>query len=103
MATLPVDILHQRPFSSTTREAAIYFYGSVVAVNETTVFLYYDCTGVAEPNTTFLCIAISSDGGATFVKPHLDLISYAGTTGNNLIFALPYDGWPNTGERLLGR
>jgi hypothetical protein len=82
------------------RESAIYFYGSVVSVSPSEARIYYACGGLQAPNTTFLAVAVSHDGGATFTKPSLGLISYGGSTDNNLVFALPFDGWPNTGSCL---
>ena len=85
------------------RETAIYFYGSVVSVSPTEARIYYACGGVEAPNTTFLAVAVSHDGVATFTKPNLGLIAYNGSKDNNLVFAVPFDGWPNTGRQVLSK
>jgi hypothetical protein len=85
-------------------EMALYMYGSIVEVSSTELRLYYTCTGPANLDTTYLAVAISHDRGTTFSKPFLNLVSYDGSTANNLVFAVPFDGWPNSGKagnRLL--
>lgn len=51
-------------------------------VSDTEVRLYYDTFG---PGGRFLCVAVSHDGGATFAKPSLGLISFNGSTANNIV------------------
>eukprot|EP00035_Acanthoeca_spectabilis_P033366 m.23290 g.23290 ORF g.23290 m.23290 type:complete len:318 (-) comp5926_c0_seq1:1208-2161(-) len=63
-------------------ELLIFAYNSVVQVSDTEVRLYYDTFG---PGGRFLCVAVSHDGGATFAKPSLGLISFNGSTANNIV------------------
>lgn len=57
----------------------IYFYyrGNNLVLNE-------DMT--VKTNKAAICVAISSDGGRTFVRPSLGIYEYEGSTDNNIVF-----------------
>eukprot|EP01048_Picozoa_sp_COSAG05_P004293 COSAG05_NODE_225_length_13597_cov_18.878723_14_plen_336_part_00 len=73
-------------------EAGLYFYSSVVQVSAERFHLYYGCAGPANETTTFLCVAVSTDG-IHYTKP-LDVgaFVYAGSTQNNIVWSTPYNG-----------
>ena len=33
----------------------------------------------------FLCVAVSTDGGKTFIKPKLGLVDFSGSKANNIV------------------
>eukprot|EP01047_Picozoa_sp_COSAG01_P103600 COSAG01_NODE_33040_length_571_cov_0.758475_1_plen_159_part_10 len=57
-------------------------YSSVVQVSESVIHIYYDTFGTYG---RFLCVAVSQDGGKTFVKPKLGLVEFDGSKQNNIV------------------
>jgi hypothetical protein len=51
-------------------------------VSSTEVRIYYDAFG---PGGRWLCVAVSTDGGLTFTKPHVNLIEFNGSKANNIV------------------
>ena len=71
-------------------------YNSVVD-NGTHVLLYYDAFSVNGPVKDDIarctCLAISADGGMTFTKPNLGLVSFNGSTDNNIVMPRNKTSW----------
>ena len=96
-------------------DASGYYYNTVVRVNATAVYLYYDCgpRGTSDLGLRFTCLAISADvrplpppprpftaahpvasqGGETFTKPSLGIAQINGSTANNVIWPLTDQHW----------
>lgn len=70
-------------------EYALYLCGHSVIEVENQLFLYYTIV-LPYPKVShgaLLLLAISSDEGRTFSKPELNLVSYNGSTANNIVIA----------------
>ena len=68
-------------------------YSSVVQVSESVIHIYYDTFGTYG---RFLCVAVSKDGGKTFVKPKLGLVEFDGSKQNNIVLGKQIN---STGKR----
>jgi hypothetical protein len=70
---------------------AVYAYNTMLKVNDTTFFMYYDVIAQNLPTVLrFTALAISHDG-ITFTKPSLGAVWYNGSRANNLVWP-PSDG-----------
>ena len=92
-------VKHERPVLTPTEpweSWAILFYNTVLFVAEDDVRLYYSCAAQgpcpAGENCDDLvtgywhtCLAISQDGGLTFVKPSLGVAVFNGSKQNNIV------------------
>jgi hyaluronoglucosaminidase len=65
-------------------EQSLFFYHSIIEVGAE-VWLYYASW---TPHGAFVCLAKSSDGGRTFIKPLLHAVSFGNSTANNIILVL---------------
>ena len=66
-------------------------------VYSTHVLMYYDAFSVNGPVKDDIqrctCLAVSSDGGWTFTKPRLGLVSFNGSFDNNIVMPLNKTSW----------
>jgi hypothetical protein len=69
-------------------EGRIAAYNSIVQVGEKVLLFYDAITSAAVQNDIqrSTCVAISTDSGRTFHKPILGLVSFNGSTSNNIVF-----------------
>ena len=67
---------------------AVYAFHSVVQVNRSTVFLYYDVTSGPAMSVRYTALAVSHDAGLSFAKPRLGLCEFNGSRDNNLVWPL---------------
>jgi hypothetical protein len=65
-------------------EQSFFFYHSIIEVRGE-VWLYYSSW---TDQGAFVCLATSSDGGRTFVKPALHTVQFGGSTANNIVLVL---------------
>ena len=70
--------------------AAVYAYNTMLKVNDTTFFMYYDVIASNKPLLRFTALAISHDG-IEFSKPSLGATWFNGSRANNLVWP-PSDG-----------
>jgi hypothetical protein len=75
--------------------ASGYYYNTVIRMNSTHVFLYYDCgpLGTSDLGLRFACLAISLDDGRTFHKPELGIAAFNSSTANNIVWPLSDQRW----------
>ena len=67
-----------------TWEQSLFFYHSVIEVGAE-VWLYYSSW---TPHGAFVCLAKSSDGGESFIKPQLNIVRFGNSTANNIVLVL---------------
>lgn len=65
-------------------ETSFFFFHSVLEVNNS-VWLYY---GTWTDEGAYVCVATSTDHGATFTKPSLGITPFRNSTQNNIVLAL---------------
>ena len=65
-------------------EESLFFYHSIIEVTGE-VWLYYASW---TDQGAYVCLATSSDGGRTFIKPTLHVVQYGGSTANNIVLIL---------------
>jgi hypothetical protein len=71
--------------------AAVYAYNTMLKVNDTTFFMYYDVVAQNVPILRFTALAISHDG-IHFTKPNLGASWFNGSLANNIV-------WPRSDGR----
>ena len=69
----------------------MYAYNTMLKVNDTTFFMYYDVVAANKPLLRFTALAISNDG-VTFRKPNLGASFFNGSSANNIV-------WPRSDGR----
>ena len=84
-------VISDRPWE----DIRIWAYNSLVD-NGTHILLYYYVISTGDPlhpappgaTQTYTCLAVSSDRGRTFTKPDLGVVSWNGSSSNNIVWPL---------------